>query len=122
MKKFLIRFFVAGVLGGGLYLWSWWHYEYTYSEGDRAGLLQKFSHRGNLFKTYEGELVLSTVVTNGTTTLSSERFFFSVADPKIAASLNQFQGKPVVVHYSEKKATLPWRGETTYIVDSVRAE
>ena len=38
-------------------------YFYTYSEGYRAGLLQKFSHKGAIFKTYEGEMILSSVST-----------------------------------------------------------
>ena len=48
---------VALVLAGFL----WWRYYYNYSDGTRFGLLQKFSHRGNLFKTYEGEMILSSV-------------------------------------------------------------
>ena len=42
----------------------YWKYFYTYSEGYRAGLLQKFSNKGNFFKTYEGEIILSSVSSN----------------------------------------------------------
>ena len=40
-------------------LFIYWKYFYTYSEGYRAGLLQKFSSKGTFFKTYEGEMILA---------------------------------------------------------------
>jgi len=101
--------------------WFYWSYYYTYSEGNRTGLLQKFSHKGNMFKTYEGELVLSSLVSNGVSSFSAEKFFFSVDDSKVANKLMQMEGQKVVVHYEEKKGKLFWRGDTNYIVDSVRA-
>ena len=57
MKKFFTIFIIILLLGGGIYFY--WKYYFTYSSGNRYGLLQKFSHKGNLFKTYEGELILS---------------------------------------------------------------
>jgi hypothetical protein len=95
-------------------------YAYTYSKGYRSGLLQKFSEKGVVFKTYEGELILSSVQSNANVAIASEKFLFSVADDGIARQIEQIQGKHVVVHYHEKKGTLPWRGESVYIVDSVR--
>jgi len=97
-----------------------WKYYFTYSEGNRAGLLQKFSYRGNIFKTYEGELVLSSVESNKNVALASEKFFFSVQDKGLAVKLNDLEGHMVVIHYRQKNGILPWRGETAYIVDSVR--
>ena len=98
----------------------YWKYYFTYSEGNRAGLLQKFSYRGNIFKTYEGELVLSSVESNKNVALASEKFFFSVQGKNLAAKLSSLEGHMVVVHYQQKNGSLPWRGETEYIVDSVR--
>jgi|SRR6185369_1474925 len=120
MKKFLgITILVVIVILGGF---AWWKYYFTYSDGNRNGLLQKFSRKGNLFKTYEGELVLSSVQSTAGVALASEKFYFSVDDKNIAARMMEMEGHTVVVHYQQKNGTLPWRGDTPYIVDSVRAE
>jgi len=84
--------------------------------------LQKFSHKGNVFKTYEGEMVLSSVRSNNNVPLASEKFFFSVTKDGVANQLMNLQGKYVTVHYKEKKGTLSWRGDSPYIVDSVKVE
>lgn len=105
-------------LGGYIY----WKYFFTYSNGNRYGLLQKFSHKGNIFKTYEGEMILSSVRGNNNVPLASEKFFFSVTSDKVANQLMNLQGRFVTVHYREKNGTLSWRGESKYIVDSVRVE
>ncbi len=97
-------------------------YYYTYSKGYRAGLLQKISEKGMLFKTFEGEMVLSSVESNSNVAIASEKFVFSVSDEAVAKSMEQIQGKHVVVHYMEKNGKLPWRGDSHYIVDSVRVD
>lgn len=98
----------------------YWNYYFTYSSGNRYGLLQKFSHKGNLFKTYEGEMILSSVSSNANVPIASEKFYFSVTDKHVADQLMNMQGHHITVEYKEKKGTLPWRGDTQYIVDSVR--
>ena len=118
MKKFAIFFFLIIVLVLGSFIY--WKYAFTYSEGYRAGLLQKFSLKGNIFKTYEGEMILSSVQSNTNVAIASEKFFFSVTDKNVALQLEKVQGESIVVHYREKNGTLPWKGETTHFVDSVR--
>jgi hypothetical protein len=105
-----------------LTLFFYWKYFYTYSEGYRAGLLQKFSYKGNVFKTYEGEIILSSVTSTRNVALASEKFLFSVKDDLLASKLDTLQGQFVIVHYSEKNGYLPWRGETLYLVDSVKVK
>lgn len=105
-----------------LALFIYWHYYFTYSDGDRFGLLQKISHKGNLFKTYEGELLLSSVSGNQNTPIASEKFYFSVTDAHVAQKLNDLQGHHVTVHYKQKNSPAFWRGDSEYIVDSVRSE
>src|SRR5258708_27667411 len=84
-KRFFRIFIIILILiGSG---WFYWKYFFTYSEGDRSGLLQKFSHRGTLFKTYEGELVLSSVRSTTDVALASEKFYFSVANEHVALQL-----------------------------------
>lgn len=117
MKKtlYIILFLVFLVIAVFIY----WNYYYTFSDGSRAGLLQKFSRKGNVFKTYEGEMILSSVQSSANVPLASEKFFFSVAKKEVAQKLSDLQGEFIVVYYNEKKGTLPWRGESTYLVDSV---
>ncbi|MEI6456648.1 MAG: hypothetical protein WCO93_10200 [bacterium] len=117
MKKFLI--WAAVVIMIVLGCWIYWKYCFTYSEGYRAGLLQKFSYKGTIFKTYEGEIILSSVESNKNVALASEKFFFSVPDKTVANNLEKLEGYMVVVHYREKNGVLFWRGETKYLVDSV---
>jgi hypothetical protein len=105
-----------------LAVFIYWKYYFTYSDGERFGLLQKFSHKGNIFKTYEGEMILSSVRGNANVPIASEKFYFSVVDKPVALQLMRIQGQHVTVHYKQKNGKLPWRGESEYIVDSVRVE
>lgn len=120
MKKILFWFLLIIILFSWIFFY--WKYSFTYSEGYRAGLLQKFSRKGTLFKTYEGEMILSSVQSNANVAIASEKFLFSVTDPVLASQLQKMQGDNIVVHYMEKNAILAWRGESRYIVDSVRTK
>jgi hypothetical protein len=95
-------------------------YFYTYSEGYRAGLLQKFSHKGAIFKTYEGEIILSSVSSNRDVALASEKFLFSVTNKSLVRQFDTLQGQPVIVHYRQKNAPVFWRGDSPYLVDSIK--
>lgn len=92
---------------------------YTYSDGNRAGRLIKFSHKGYVFKTYEGELNLGGINTTNGGVLINNMWQFSVADQSVADSLATLEGKDVTLHYKEKIRSLPWRGESKYIVDKI---
>jgi hypothetical protein len=107
------------VLGGLILvaaLYTLFTLHWSYSEGERAGILQKFSRKGWVFKTYEGELAMS-IVPGVTPTI----WDFSVRDPRVAESLNAALGKRVVLHYTEHRGVpTNWFAETPYFVDSVR--
>ena len=118
MKKFAFVFTLVIILLLGSFIY--WKYSFTYSEGYRAGLLQKVSLKGNLFKTYEGEIILSSIESRANVAIASEKFYFSVVDKEVALQLEKIQGGSVIVHYREKNGILPWRGESTYLVDSVK--
>ncbi len=120
LKKYLSILFFLILLGCGIYVY--WKYYFTYSSGNRFGLLQKFSSKLNIFKTYEGEMILSSVRGNYNVPLASEKFYFSVTKEDVASKLMNIQGKNITVHYREKHGTLPWQGDTKYIVDSVQVE
>jgi len=121
-KKKVKRYFyyALSVLVLIIGIWIYWSYFFNYSDGYRAGLLQKFSRKGNVFKTYEGEMILSSVQSNKNVTIASEKFLFSVTDKHVAMQLDTLQGKTVIVHYAQKNNAVLWRGESSYIVDSVK--
>lgn len=113
-----IFFLVLALLLG---VFVWWRYYFTYSDGDRNGLLQKVSHKGNFFKTYEGEMVSYGISGNQNMPYGTEKFYFSVTDEAVAKKLNELQGRHVIVYYKQKHSPAFWRGDSEYIVDSVRA-
>ena len=117
IRKGIIFILLVFILFAAGYVY--WKFYFTYSDGSRAGLLQKLSRKGTIFKTYEGEMILSSVQSNNNVPLASEKFFFSVNNKRVADQLNGMQGEFIVVYYHEMNGTLPWRGESAYIVDSV---
>jgi hypothetical protein len=88
---------------------------WSYSTGERAGWVQKFSNKGWVCKTWEGELAL--VSLPGTTV---EKFYFTVRDDAVADKINKIVGRRVSLHY-EEKVGLPTScfGETRYFVTGV---
>lgn len=118
MKKYIV--WIVVILLIFLSSLVYWRFYFTYSVGYRAGLLQKFSYRGNLFKTWEGEMILSSVETNKNVPIASEKFFFSVDIPIVVEKLKLYEGHMIVVRYRQKHGTLWWRGESQYLIDSVR--
>ena len=113
-KVFLVAAVVSPLLVFGLYTWialSW-----SYSEGDRSGILQKFSHKGWFCKTWEGELAMS-IVPGVTPTI----WQFSVRGDSAAHRVNVALGRRVVLHYREHRGVpTSCFGQTPYFVDSVR--
>ena len=89
---------------------------WSYSEGDRAGIVQKFSRKGWVAKTWEGELAMS-IVPGVTPTIWN----FSVRDPKVAEEITASLGKRVALHYTEHRGVpTTLFAETAYFVDRVR--
>jgi hypothetical protein len=81
--------------------------------------LQKFSHKGAIFKTYEGEMILSSVSSTSNVAIASEKFFFSVPKKELAIQFDTLQGRNVILHYIEKNGPVFWRGDSRYLVDSI---
>src|SRR4051794_12099039 len=75
----------------GFGLWVALTLNYTYSRGDRAGIMQKFSERGWICKTWEGELLMSSVPGS-----APEKFLFSVRSDSVANEVNKLNGRHVV--------------------------
>jgi len=88
---------------------------FAYSEGFRAGVLQKFSLKGWMCKTYEGEIAQFVVAG-----VSPTIFEFSVRKQSVALKLDQLLGKKVNVHYRQHRGVpTTCFAATEYYVDSV---
>lgn len=94
-------------------------FSFTYSEGSRAGVIIKFSKKGYVFKTYEGDLNLGGIGNIPNTAQLNQIWEFSVKNQQVADTLMGLEGRKVSLHYKEKIKNLPWQGETKYFVDGV---
>jgi hypothetical protein len=94
IRRLLVVLVVFALLAAA-YLWlalTW-----SYSTGERAGWVQKFSHKGWVCKTWEGELALVSLPGS-----SVEKFLFTVRDDTVARQITAAMGKRVTLHYEEK--------------------
>ena len=96
--------------------YTWLVLSWSYSSGERAGYIQKFSHKGILCKTWEGEMAL--VSMPGTV---AEKFYFTVRDDQIAKQINESIGKRVALSY-EQHIGVPSScfGDTEYFISAIR--
>jgi hypothetical protein len=96
-------------------LWTWFTLSWNYSDGERAGVLQKFSRKGWICKTYEGELALYVVAG-----VAPEIWYFSVRDESLLGTMNESTGRRVRLHYTEHPfVPTSCLAETRYFVDRV---
>ncbi|MBS1235438.1 MAG: hypothetical protein H6R46_233 [Proteobacteria bacterium] len=105
---------LIAVLGiGG---WTWFALTYDYSDGERAGYVQKLSRKGWICKTWEGELALVNLPG-----AMPEIFYFSVRDDAVAKRIQQSVGKRVALSY-EQHIGIPTTcfGETEYFVVNIK--
>jgi hypothetical protein len=112
LKRIVIALIISAVLFAivGTYILTG-----CFSEGDRAGNVIKFSKKGYIFKTWEGELVQRNFSTQADT------WVFSVTDDAMATQLNDAmaKGERVSLHYCQKYYTFFWQGDTEYFIDKV---
>lgn len=97
-------------------IYTWLALTWNYSTGERAGFVQKFSKKGIISKTWEGELAM--VSLPGTT---PEKFYFTVSDDEVARQINATMGQKVALSY-DQHVGVPTTlfGETQYFVKAVR--
>jgi hypothetical protein len=112
--RLLASLLVLALLAAGYF---WLALNWSYSSGERAGWVQKFSNKGWICKTWEGELALVSLPGS-----SVEKFFFTVHDEAVARRVSAATGKRVTLHY-EEKVGLPGTcfGDTRYFVTDVSA-
>ncbi|HEX5720047.1 MAG TPA: hypothetical protein VF179_28080 [Thermoanaerobaculia bacterium] len=116
-KPVLVLLLLALVAAGIFALWAWITLSYDYADGERAGFVQKFSNKGWICKTWEGELAMVNLPG-----AMPEIFRFSVRDDAVAEQINQTMGQRVTLHY-EQHVGVPTScfGETDYYVTDVRS-
>ncbi|MBO4690472.1 MAG: hypothetical protein J5621_06320 [Paludibacteraceae bacterium] len=93
---------------------------FVYAEGVNEGDINYFQKEGYIFKTYEGKMIqtgLKNTKVQGS--IQSNEFKFSVADERVAQKLFDNSNTGVKLHWKRYKGTLPWRGNSQFIVDSV---
>jgi len=115
-KNWFLWFIGFTVLGLALFIgYTWLVLSWSYSSGERAGYVQKFSQKGWLCKTWEGELAIVAIPGS-----LPEIFPFTVRDDKVAAEINAVMGKRVSLAYQQHLG-IPSTcfGETGYYVDKV---
>ena len=114
LRKVIMYFVLALVLVFTAYF-SFVYFA-TYSEGNRSGELIKYSKKGYVFKTWEGEL------SQGIS--GAQIFKFSVMDneEEVIQQMKDLQGEYVKVTYVERYRTFPWWGETNYYITEVVKE
>lgn len=118
MRPSLLRYFlpVLAVLILLVLGWVWLTLHWSYSEGERAGYVQKLSKKGWLCKTWEGEIAMVTMPG-----AIPEKFLFTVREDELAVKINALAGKRVVLNYAQHKfVPSSCFGDTEYFVESVR--
>ena len=107
----LVAVVILVLVGFTAFTLSW-----SYSEGERAGYVQKLSKKGWICKTWEGEMAMVTMP--GTV---AEKFYFTVREDDVAHRINATVGRRVVLTYEEHK-WIPFScfGDTGYFVTGVR--
>ena len=94
----------------------WFAFNWSYSTGERAGYIQKFSKKGWVCKTWEGELSMMSLPSQ-----VPEKFLFTVRNNTVAEKINQSLGKKITLNYDQYKA-LPTGcfGDTEFFVSDVK--
>jgi hypothetical protein len=91
MKRFLTIVILAVIVFSGIFVY--YHFYYSFAEGNRNGLLIRFMKKGYVFKTYEGQIIQPGLRSYPNTPVATNDFEFSVADRAIADSLMNCEGK-----------------------------
>lgn len=104
------------VLAGFVYF----RFFFVYSEGTNEGDINYFQREGFIFKTYEGKMIQTGYNSHNTSaTIQSNEFKFSVEDERIAKQIDNNSSRQVKLHWKRYLGTLPWRGNSQFVVDSI---
>ena len=93
---------------------------FVYSEGVNEGDINYFQKEGFIFKTYEGKMIQTGLKSSKNKgAIQSNEFKFSVVDERVARKIEEGANTGVKLHWKRYLGTLPWRGNSQFIVDSI---
>ena len=93
---------------------------FVYAEGVNEGDINYFQKEGFIFKTYEGKMIQTGYNSkNSNATIQSNEFKFSVDDKRVAEKINEGSNTGVKLHWKRYLGTLPWRGNSQFVVDKI---
>ena len=93
---------------------------FVYSQGVNEGDINYFQYEGFVFKTYEGKMIQTGYNSRNTgATIQSNEFKFSVEDEAVARQIENNSSYQIKLHWKRYLGTLPWRGNSQFVVDSI---
>ena len=111
---------ILSVLLLGLAVFVYFKFFFVYSEGTNEGDINYFQREGFVFKTYEGKMIQTGYNSHNTSaTIQSNEFKFSVVDERIAEQIDSNSSRQIKLHWKRYLGTLPWRGNSQFVVDSI---
>ena len=115
-NTFIVLCIVLGIL-----IASFMKIPYVYSDGIKTGSITKFTQKGLIFKTWEGQLNLGGMVSDGDGGMVANVWNFSVQDPIIAEQLQSLQGR-VSLKYDQHILVPIYEGSTNYIITDIKEQ
>lgn len=111
---------ISGILVVALAIFLYVKFFFVYSTGMNEGDINYFQREGFIFKTYEGKMIQTGYSSKNTqATIQSNEFKFSVEDEQVAQQIDNTSNHQIKLHWRRYLGSLPWRGNSQYIVDSV---
>lgn len=111
---------VVSILVLALVGFVYFKFFFVYSEGTNEGDINYFQREGFVFKTYEGKMIQTGYNSHNTSaTIQSNEFKFSVVDDRIAEQIDSNSSRQIKLHWKRYLGTLPWRGNSQFVVDSI---
>jgi hypothetical protein len=111
---------IVSVVLLGLAVFVYFKFFFVYSEGTNEGDINYFQREGFVFKTYEGKMIQTGYNSHNTSaTIQSNEFKFSVVDENVAEQIDSNSSRQIKLHWKRYLGTLPWRGNSQYVVDSI---
>ena len=111
---------IVSVLLLALVIFVYFKFFFVYSEGTNEGDINYLQREGFLFKTYEGKMIQTGYNSHNTSsTIQSNEFKFSVVDERVAQQIDNNSTRQIELHWKRYLGTLPWRGKSQFVVDSI---
>lgn len=118
LLKFICFILFAVALAGAGF--GYFRYYYVVADGVKSGNLNYITRKGYVFKTFEGRLIMEGIKSGATQgTIQNNEFIFSVEDERLFKTMELLTNQQLQLHYNEFNSSLPWRGYSEKVVDSI---